>query len=1060
MNGHEPARLLDRLVGASLENRLLSVTAAILLLSGGGWVAATLPIDVFPDLTAPTVTVLTDAHGMAPEEVESLVTFPVEATVNGAAGVRRVRSSSAQGISIVWVDFDWGTDIFQARQIVNERMQLAAVRLPEDVDAPVLAPVSSIMGEILLVGMSAPESRLMEARTAADWTVRRRLLSLPGISQVVPIGGEVRQYQVVVDPEKLLAHRVGLDEVVEAAASSNQNASGGVYRSGGQEILIRGIGRARNLHEIGLTVVAVKGGVPILIEDLAEVRIGPKIRFGTASVNAKPAVILSIQKQPGANTLELTERIDAELDRIASELPEGVFFERAIFRQADFISLAVDNVITALRDGALLVVAILLLFLWNLRTTAISVLAIPLSLALAMITLRLLGGTINTMTLGGMAIAIGALVDDAIIFVENVYRRLREDRGRPEAERRAPLTVIRDAAREIRDPILNATLIITIVFVPLFFLSGVEGRMLRPLGQAYIVSILASLLVAVTVTPALCHLLLPGDRSLSRVREPWLLRGIERGYGRVLDWALSHSGTVLVGAALLLAGTLALIPGLGRAFLPEFQEGSLTISVVSLPGTSLAESDAIGARVERKLLAHPAVVSTSRRSGRADLDEHAQGTNASEIDARLDLAGRELPGVMAEVRAELQGFPGTNVTVGQPIGHRIDHMLSGTRAAIAVDLFGPDLQRLRTIAAEIEAVATGVDGLVDISVEGQADVPQLQIRADRRAMARYGVTPAELAEAVDVAFHGERVSLIREGSRAFDLIVRYSDERRADAEAIASTLVTTPSGPAVPLSQLALVAAASGPNTISRENVQRKIVIGANVAGRDIGGTVEELRTRIAADVELPPEYYVRYGGQFESGREATRRIAILSLFSIAAIFLIMFRQFRAARTATLLMVNLPLALAGGVLAVLLIGATVNVATLVGFITLFGIAVRNGILLVSRYRDLCAAGLPPARSIRRGSLERLSPILMTALTAGLALIPLALGMGEPGKEIQAPLAAVVLGGLLTSTALNMVVVPALFLRYGRLVPAMAEMRPTGSPTSAPHPPELERENST
>ncbi|WP_419937275.1 efflux RND transporter permease subunit [Candidatus Palauibacter sp.] len=1043
--------LLDGLVQASLENRFLVVAAGVLLLAGGGWVGATLPVDVFPDLTAPTVTVLSDAHGLAPEEVESLVTFPIETAVNGAAGVRRVRSSSAQGISIVWVDFDWGTDILRARQVVNERLQLAAAQLPDDVSAPVLAPVSSIMGEILLVGMSAPAPRLMEARTVADWTVRRRLLAVPGVSQVVSIGGQVRQYQILIHPERLLAYGVGLDQVLEAAAGSNRNASGGVYRSGGREVLIRGIGRARGLEEIGLTVVAVREGVPVLIEDLAEVRIGPRVRLGTASVNAEPAVVLSIQKQPGANTLELTERIDAELNEIEAELPTGVAFERAVFRQADFISLAVENVIEALRDGALLVIAVLLLFLWNLRTTAISVLAIPLSLALAVIVLRLLGGTINTMTLGGMAIAIGALVDDAIIVVENVHRRLREDRRRPPDRRRRPLSLVRDAAREIRTPILSATLIISIVFVPLFFLSGVEGRMLRPLGLAYIVSILSSLLVAVTVTPALCHMLMPRDRAISRPREPWLMRGLERAYGRVLDGALRRSGAVLGGAALLLLGTLALVPALGRGFLPEFQEGTLTISVVSLPGTSLVESDAIGARVERQLLAHPAVVSTSRRTGRAELDEHAQGANASEVDARLDLSEHGIEEVMAALRDDLAGLPGTNVTIGQPIGHRIDHMLSGTRAAIAASLFGPDLRQLREIAGEIETVAGTVEGLVDLSVERQADIPQLQIRADRRAMARHGVTPAAMAAAVDVAFQGEEVSLIREGERAFDLVVRYADEHRTDPEAIGGTLMTTPAGATVPLSQLASIVPSLGPNAISRENVQRKIVVSANVAGRDVGGAAEELQARVAAEVELPPGYYVQYGGQFESGRQATRRITLLSLFSIAAIFLIMFRAFGSARIAALLMVNLPLALAGGVLAVLLIGGTVNIATLVGFITLFGIAVRNGILLVSRYQDLRGAGAGLGASIRRGSMERLSPILMTALTAGLALVPLALGIGEPGKEIQAPLAVVVLGGLVTSTTLNMVVVPALFLRFAGPLSGSGRGRTGTGPGTAARP---------
>lgn len=1022
---------LDRLVGWSLENRLLVVVTTVLVLAAGGWVAYTMPIDVFPDLTAPTVTVLTDAHGMAPEEVESLVTFPIETAVNGAAGVRRVRSSSAQGISIVWVDFEWGIDIFRARQVVNEKLQLSVNQLPEGVDAPVLAPITSIMGEILLVGVTAPDSLLMDARTAADWTVRRRLLAIPGVAQVIPIGGQVRQYQVLAHPERLRAFGVSLTEVVQAAAASNRNASGGVYRANGREVMIRALGRAHDLDDIGETVVATRGGTPVLLRDVAEVRVGPKLRFGVASVNAEPAVVLSIQKQPGANTLELTERIDAELDEMESVLPEGIWFEREIFRQADFIAVAVENVVAALRDGAILVIIVLFVFLWNLRTTAISVLAIPLSLALAVLVLRALGGTINTMTLGGMAIAIGALVDDAIIFVENVYRRLRENHRAPSVDRRSPFVVIYAAAREIRAPILNATLIISIVFVPLFFLSGVEGRMLRPLGLAYIVSILSSLLVAVTVTPALCSYLLPSASFLDRQRESWLVERLQSWYRPTLVWVTQHSRAVLSAALILFLATLGTIPFLGSGFLPEFQEGTLTISAVTVPGTSLDETDRIGARIESRLLQHPAVVSTARRTGRAELDEHAQGVNASEIDVQLDLTDRGLEETMAEIRSRLTGIPGTAITVGQPIGHRIDHMLSGTRAAIAVKIFGSDLLRLRALAREVESAVEDVEGLVDLSVEQQADVPQLQIRADRQAMARYGVTPNQLGEIVDVAFRGEEVSLIREGQQAFELVVRYGADHHGNADAIGSALVSTPLGPPVPLSVLASVEPGRGPNAISRENVQRKIVVSANVAGRDVGSVVEELRDRVANDVELPSGYYIAYGGQFESGQEAARRITILSLFSIAAIFLIMFREFRSARTAGLLMVNLPLALTGGVFAVLLIGGTVNVATLVGFITLFGIAVRNGILLVSRYQDLHATGASFEDAVLRGSIERLSPILMTALTAGLALIPLALGMGEPGKEIQAPLAVVVIGGLLTSTALNMVVVPALFLRYGR-----------------------------
>ena len=1030
--GTEQRGFLDVFVGASLKNPFLALILAMGLFVAGSWIAATFPVDVFPDLTAPTVTVVTDAQGLAPEDVEVAITFPIETALNGALDVRRVRSRSAHGISIVWVDFEWGTDIFLARQIVSARLQAQALDLPAGVNPPVLAPISSIMGEIMLVGLSASEARLMEVRTLADWVVRRRLLAVPGVSQVISQGGDVREYQVLVDPQRLLAYRVGLEDVLAATAGSSENVSGGLYWSSGREVLIRGIVRPGDVEDIARTVVATRDGTPVLIEDLAEVRIGPKITYGTGSVNAEPAVILSIQKQAGANTLELTSRVEAELDQIEAALPEGISLERDIFRQADFISLAVENVILALRDGAFFVIAILLLFLWNVRTTLISVVAIPLSLALAIIVMRILGGTVNTMTLGGMAIAIGALVDDAIIFAENVHRRLRDNRRRPHGEREAPLEIIRGAAREIRDPILNATLIITIVFVPLFFLSGVEGRMLKPLGEAYIVSILSSLFIAVTVTPALCYLLLPNDRSITRLREPWLVRGLEFLYEKVLDRTLRHSGKMLLAAAALLAGTLALVPTLGREFLPEFQEGSLTIAIIGLPGTSLQESDATGTRVEQRLLQVPGVVSTARRTGRAELDEEGQGSNVSHVEAQLDLTDRELAEVLAEVREHLAGIPGTSITVGQPIGHRIDHMLSGTRAAIAISIFGPDLRELRQTAGQIEAIAHEVQGLVDVSAEQQAEVPQLQVRANRRAMARYGVTPGHLAEAVNVAIQGEAVSIVREGERTFDLLVRYADEYRTDPEAIGDALMATPAGPIVPLSQLGSIVQAMGPNMITRENVQRKIVVSANVAGRDVIGAVTELQERVAAGLDLPPEYYLQYGGQFESGEAASRRITMLSLFSVGAIFLIMFRAFGSFRTAMFLMVNLPLALTGGVAAVLLIGGTVNVATLVGFITLFGIAVRNGMLLVSRYQDLCAAGVSLPDSIRQGSVERLSPILMTALTAGLALIPLAMGIGEPGKEIQAPLAVVVLGGLTTSTVLNMIVVPALFMRYGRM----------------------------
>ena len=1024
--------MLDRIIQWSLHNRVVTLAFAAVLIASGAWAASTLPVDVFPDLTAPTVTVLTEAHGMAPEEVESLVTYPIETAVNGASGVRRVRSSTAQGISIVWVEFDWGMDIYRARQIVSEKLQLVTSQLPDDLDPPVLAPITSIMGEIVLVGMTSPSHSLMEVRSAAEWVVRKRLLSIEGVSQVVPIGGYVKQYQVTVHPERLRAFDVTLAQVVEAAAASNINASGGIYQESGREVLIRGIGRVQTVEDIALTVVETRSGAPVLLRDVADVAIGEAPRFGTASRNAEPAVVLSIQKQPGANTLELTERIDEELDRIGRQLPAGMVIDRGIFRQSGFITLAVDNVVEALRDGAILVVVILFLFLWNLRTTGISVVAIPLSLAVSALAMKLLGVTINTMTLGGMAIAIGALVDDAIIDVENVFRRLKENRLLAPDKQKPALSVVYEASREVRGPILNATLIISIVFLPLFFLSGVEGRMLQPLGFAYIVSILASLVVAVTVTPTLCYYLLPNARILEKAGDSWLVERLKRVYALSLRWVVRHTRLVIVAAALLLLLTVATFPFLGRGFLPEFQEGTLVISAVTVPGTGLDTSDELGRRIEHIVLAHPAVVGTSRRTGRAELDEHAQGANAAEIDVSLDLSKAELADVLKDLRANLTIVPGTNITIGQPIGHRIDHMLSGTRASIAVKLFGPDLYELRRLAESIRAGAESIPGVVDLSIEQQADVPQVRIYPDRRAMATYGVTPGMLAEMIDVAFAGEAVSEIREGQEKYDLVVRFSADSRTSAERLSAALVDTPLGPKVPMSQLASVREERGPNTISRENVQRKIVISSNVAGRDVGSVVADIQAAVERDVILPEGYIVEYGGQFESAREATRTIALLSILSVFLIFLVLFQEFGSARPALIVMVNLPLALTGGVAAVLLfLSGELNVAALVGFITLFGVAVRNGILLVSHYTQLIREGQSFEDAVFNGSMERLNPILMTALTAGLALIPLAMGGGEPGKEIQTPMAIVILGGLLTSTFLNMVVLPAIYLRFGR-----------------------------
>jgi CzcA family heavy metal efflux pump len=1020
--------MLDRLIAWALRNRFLVLAAAALSLVAGSWTAAGMPVDVFPDLTAPTVTVLTEAHGMAPEEVEALVTFPIETAVNGATGVRRVRSSTAQGISVVWVEFEWGTDIFRDRQIVSEKLQTVAAALPAGVSAPVLAPVSSIMGEIMMIGLTGPQSP-MDVRTVADWAIRRRLLAVPGVAQVIPIGGEVRQYQVLADPARMVATGVTLADVLAAAEGSNANAAGGVYMDRGQEYVIRGIGRIQSADDVARTVVAVRGRVPVLLGQVADVVVGPAPKYGDGSVDGKPGVVLAVLKQPGANTLELTRRIERELADLQATLPVGMEIHADLFRQASFIRVAIDNVVAALRDGAILVVVIIFLFLWNVRATAISVLAIPLSLVVAIFAMRLLGITINTMTLGGMAIAIGALVDDAIIYVENVFRRLKENHHRPEADRRRPLQVIYDASREIRAPIVNATLIIIVVFLPLFFLSGVEGRLLRPLGFAYVVSILASLLVALTVTPALCAYLLPRSRAVLEERESGLVRWLKARYAGTLDMVLARPKQVLGVAVAALALTLAVVPFLGTAFLPEFNEGALTVSVVTVPGTSLDEANQIGQRVEGILLANPGVRNTDRRQGRAELDEHAQGVNAAEIDVTLQ-EGVDKERLLEELRREVSALPGTNVTLGQPIGHRIDHMLSGTRANIAVKIFGPDLYRLRQLGTEVRDAIADIEGVADLQVEQQMDVPQLRIRADREAMARYGLTAGGLAEAIDVGFNGEVVSQVLEEGKSFDLVVRFPPALRSSAEAIAHVPFNTPSGARVPLGQLARVTVERGPNTVSRENVQRKIVVQANVAGRDLGGTVADIQRRVREAVTLPAGYYLEYGGQFESQAEATRTIALLSLLSITAIFLILFADFRSARVAILIMANLPLALIGGVLAVLLTSRIVSIASLVGFVTLFGIAVRNGILLIAHYRHLLLAGVPFREAIVRGSLERLSPIFMTALCAGLALIPLALGGGEPGKELQTPMAIVILGGLLSSLALNMVVLPALYWLFG------------------------------
>ncbi len=1047
--------MIDPLIQWSLRNRAAVLAVGVLLCAVGGWTAAAMPIDVFPDLTAPTVTVITEAHGMAPSEVETLVTFPIETSVNGASGVRRVRSSTSVGISVVWVEFDWGTDIYTARQIVGEKLALVASDLPPEVEPPVLAPISSIMGEILFLALTSDRHDPIELRTTADTVIRRRLLSVAGVSQVTPIGGGVKQYQVVLSPERLAAHRIDLDDVREALARGNENVSAGFLVEGGSEILVTGAGRVRTLDDIRETVVDSVDGVGVRVGDLGHVRIGEEPKRGEGSANAAAAVVIGVQKQPDANTLALTAHLDEVLDDVEAKLPDGMKIDRHVFRQADFIDVAVANVLHALRDGGVLVIVIMLVFLANLRATVITLTAIPLSLLAAVLTLSAFGATINTMTLGGMAIAIGSLVDDAVIDVENVFRRLRENGALPEAERRSSLEVVYTASVEIRSSIVFATLIIGLVFLPLFFLSGVEGRLLQPLGVAYVVSLLASLVVAVTVTPVLCHLLLPGSRGVRTGHEPIVVRGLKRAYAPVLRFCLRHPVIATAPVVLMLVAAAVQAPMLGRAFLPEFNEGTLTISVVTLPGTSLAESDDLGRRVEETLLAHPEVVSVARRTGRAELDEHAQGVEAAELDVSLAMGERTKEELFAALRADFGAIAGANITIGQPISHRIDHMLSGTRANVAVKLFGPELLELRALAEEVRASMETVGGVVDLSVEQQTDIPVLLVRFDRPALARHGVPVERVAHTLEAALQGVSVTRVLEGRNAFDLVVRLEDPGAASddeataaagwrAASLARVPVDAASGAKVALGELARLTRTTGPNTISREQVERKIVVMCNVAGRDVTSVVGDCRSLIDPIVDARPGYRVEYGGQFESAEAAGRRLLFLGLAVLAGIGFLLHLAFGSARDAAFVMLNLPLALIGGVAGVIVSGGVLSIASIIGFITVFGIATRNGIMLVSHVRHLqLEEGVTSFdEAVERGALERIAPILMTALATALALIPLALGGGKPGNEIQTPMAIVILFGLSTSMLLNMVIVPVLYRRFGRPVGAAATARAT------------------
>jgi len=1019
--------MLDRIIRGSLRHRWAVVVAAAALLVAGGGVTSQLPVDIFPDLTAPTVTVITEAKGLAPEELELLVTFPVESALNGASGVRRIRSVSGPGIAVVWVEFEWGEDIYLARQIVAERLQ--TVDLPSGVERPTLGPISSIMGEITFIALTSDSVDAMELRRLAETVVRRSLLAVPGISQVVPIGGAVREYLVELDPAAVVHSGISVEEVVRALDAASAVPAAGFHVDGGQEYLVRGLGRARSVADLASTVLRIREGIPLRLGQVAAVRLAPEPARGTASYRAQPAVILSVQKQPGANTLALTREIDRVLDDLQRTLPPGVVIEKENFRQADFIGIAIHNVSVALRDGGILVVVILFLFLGNLRTTFISALAIPLSLVAGVLVISLFGGTLNTMTLGGFTIAIGALVDDAIIGVENVFRRLRENHRRPEAERRPDFEVVFRGSSEVRGAMLFATLVIALVFLPLLVLGGMEGRLLRPLGLAYLASLAGSLLVALTVTPVLCLVLLPHS-SLLATDEPWLLRTLKRAYDRTLAFCLDRRALVLGGAVSALVAASAILPFLGQSFLPPFNEGSLTISLVSPLGTPLREGDALGREVEEALLAFPEVVSTSRRTGRAEKDEHVQGVNASEMEVVLR-PGRPKPELLAEMRRAVATIPGVSVSFGQPISHRIDHMISGSKTNLAVKIFGPDLAVLRGLSASAERLLHDVPGIVDLSNQEQASVPQLLVDFDRQAMARHEIAPADMAQSVEALFQGTVAGEVVEGGLTSRVVVRFPERLRLHRDDLEALPVTTPAGQVLRLGEVARVRFDLGPGLVRRESVQRLAMVTANIAESDLAGIVDTAREALRAGLPLPEGYRVVFGGQFEEAARSLRNLGVLAFVILGGMYALLYVAFRRHRHTLIVLVNLPLALIGGLLAIATSGDGLSVASLVGFITLFGIATRNGVLLVSHYEHLMRdERLTLREAVVQGSHERLAPVLMTALTAGLALIPLVLAGDKPGNEIQSPMAEVILGGLLSSTFLNLVVVPVLFARWG------------------------------
>ena len=1020
--------MLNKIIYYSLHNRLVILVCALLLMIWGTYTAFNTDVDVFPDLNAPTVVIMTEANGMAPEEVERLVTFPVETAVNGAMDVRRVRSSSTTGFSVVWVEFDWGTDIYRARQIVSEKLAVLGESLPENVGKPTLGPQSSILGEMMILGLTADSTSLLDLRTIADWTIRPRLLSTGGVAQVAVIGGDIKEYQILLDPARMKHYGVGLNEVLDVCRNMNRNANGGVLYEFSNEYIIRGVLSTSKAEEIAQGVVKTVNEYPVTLGDIATVKIGGKSpKLGTASERTKPAVLITVTKQPDTSTEKLTEKLDEIVVDLRKNLPADVHVSTDIFRQSHFIDNSINNVKKSLFEGSFFVVIVLFLFLMNIRTTVISLVALPLSLLVSIIVLHYMGLTINTMSLGGMAIAIGSLVDDAIVDVENVYKRIRENRLLPPDQQRSTLEVVYDASREVRMPILNSTLIIVVSFVPLFFLSGMEGRMLVPLGIAFIVALFASTVVALTLTPVLCSYLLNRKATgMKELREAWIARKLKVVYKRALELALAYQKWVLGTTIALFVVALVIFFHLGRSFLPPFNEGSFTINVSSLPGISLDESDQIGRRAEALLLQVPEIKTVARKTGRAELDEHALGVNVSEIEAPFELQDRSRDEVMNDVRKKLSTISGANIEIGQPISHRIDAMLSGTEANIAIKLFGTDLNLMFTVGNQIKAAIQTIPGLVDLKVEQQIERPQLTITPKRELLAKYGIPLPEFEEYINVMLGGEAVSQVYDDGKSFDLTVKTSDASRATIDDI-SNLMIDAAGQKVPLSYVADIRSVTGPNTINRENVQRKIVISANVSERDLRSVVNEIQDRVEANIRLPEGYHIEYGGQFESEAAASRTLLLTSLMSLLVIFMLLYNEFKDVKESGVILLNLPLALIGGVIILWLTSGEISIPAIIGFISLFGIATRNGMLLISHYTHLRGEGMGLRESVIQGSLDRLNPILMTALSSALALIPLALNGDLPGNEIQSPMATVILGGLLTSTFLNGFIIPMVYL---------------------------------